>query len=131
MPFPNPATQFKPGNPGRPKGRSITDRLRALLEKGEIDGKPIEGGKQIADLITETILSQALKGDYRFVDMILQRLEGPAVASGESKTDADDVGSLRDHLERLKKTSGAPGAGGVLGRASGKRARVPKPRGAS
>lgn len=80
MPFPNPDTQFKPGNTagaaGRPRGKSVTARLHALLEKGEINGKPLKDGKQVADLLAEVILRQALKGDHRFVTTLLERVEG-------------------------------------------------------
>jgi len=62
---------FKPGqsgNPkGRPKGSGITDRLKKLLEK--------EDGK-IADALAQSIISAALRGDYRFVKEILDRVEG-------------------------------------------------------
>lgn len=82
MPFPNPDTQFKPGNrasPGRPKGRSVTDRLRELLDAAELGGKPLPDGKQVADLLAEVLIKNALKGDHRFVATVLDRAEGRAV----------------------------------------------------
>jgi hypothetical protein len=56
------------GNPkGRPKGRGVTDRLKELLN--EDDGK-------ISDALAKSIIKAALKGDYRFVREILDRVEG-------------------------------------------------------
>lgn len=56
------------GNPkGRPKGRSITDRLRQIVEQD--DGK-------VADALAKAATKAALKGDFRFWQEILNRLEG-------------------------------------------------------
>lgn len=57
------------GNPkGRPKGTSITDRLRKIVERD--DGK-------VADALAQAAAKAALKGDFRFWNAILDRLEGP------------------------------------------------------
>lgn len=78
--FPNRATQFPPGNcanpGGRPKGRTLTGRLRDLLEKGEINGKPIKDGKQVADLLAEVLLKEALQGDMRAIQYVFDRVDG-------------------------------------------------------
>jgi Family of unknown function (DUF5681) len=91
MPFPNTETQFKPGvsaNPGgRPKGRSITARLRDLLEKGEINGKPVRNGEHLADLVAEVIVTKALKGDHRFMQMLIDRVDGKLTQKIELGTD--------------------------------------------
>jgi Family of unknown function (DUF5681) len=80
MPFPNPGTQFQAGNNanpnGRPRGRSIEARLRELLERTEINGKPLPGGKQVADLVAEALLKGALKGEIRHLQELLNRIEG-------------------------------------------------------
>jgi len=79
MPFPNRETQFKPGqsgNPGgRPKGVSLTNLIRALLEKEELKGVSLEGRK-VADLLAATIVERAVAGDYRFVELVMNRMEG-------------------------------------------------------
>lgn len=131
MPFPNPATQFKPGNPGRPKGRSLTDRLKALLEQTEFNGKPLPGGKgkQIADMIADAIIMRAMQGDHRFVDLIMNRIEGPVVVQDQSE-DQGDVKTLRDHLASLKAGGGDQGPGELLGGPARKPPRVRRPRGA-
>ena len=65
------------GNPGgRPKGSSVTGRLRDLLEKTEIKGQAIKDGKQVAHLVAEGMLKGVLKGDPRFVNILQDRLEG-------------------------------------------------------
>jgi Family of unknown function (DUF5681) len=101
MPFPNKATQFKPGNcanpGGRPKGPSLTSRLRELLDKREIDGKPIKNNKQVADLVAEVIVEKALAGDYRFVDLMMNRIEGKVPDTVKLDTD-DTTSRVRDYL---------------------------------
>ena len=72
---------FMPGRSGNPIGRlpgskNVATRMRELLESNQINGKPIEDGKQVADLLAETILKASLKGNFRFVSMILDRTEG-------------------------------------------------------
>jgi hypothetical protein len=101
MPFPNPSTQFKPGNcanpGGRPKGRSLTGRLRDLLDKKEINGKPIEDGKQVADLVAEVIVQKAVAGDIRFVNLMMDRIEGKVPDTVKLDTD-DTTSRVRDYL---------------------------------
>jgi hypothetical protein len=90
------------GNPGgmRPGTRSVTARLRDLLDKGEVGGKPIKDGRQVADLLSEVILKEALKGDYRFVAMILDRTEGkvPDSLTVNSDNAPRGVASIREFL---------------------------------
>ncbi len=122
MPFPNPDTQFKPGNRanpgGRPRGRSITARLRDLLEKGEINGKPIKGGKQVADLVAETILKHALAGDLGFMRLLLERNDGrvPEATgdSDEATVAAIDAETARRVL-RAARDDGAQSEGVTVG----------------
>src|SRR5262245_53524533 len=89
MPFPNPDTQFKPGNNanpgGRPKGKSLTALLRHALERCEItttdaEGRtkriPIQDGKRLKDLIIETLVERALKGDFHCLKLLFDRHDG-------------------------------------------------------
>lgn len=68
--------QFRPGhtgNPaGRPKGRySITRRLRDMLEEA------VKGSdEKIGDRLTRTILVEALKGNWPFVQEVINRNDG-------------------------------------------------------
>ena len=66
--------QFKPGqsgNPGgRPKGRSVSARLRERLQT------EIKGNRQLADLVTDIIIARVLKGDHKFLETLLNRTEG-------------------------------------------------------
>lgn len=86
--FPNKATQFKPGQSGnlkgRPKGTSLTDKLRKILER--------EGasGKQISEALMEAGVKAALEGDFRFWREIIDRIDGPV---GSDKPD-DEPGGL-------------------------------------
>jgi Family of unknown function (DUF5681) len=101
MAFPSKEHQWKPGfcpNPGgRPKGRSITSRLRDLLDKSEIDGKPIKDGKQVADLVVDIIIRKAIDGDYRFVDLVMNRIEGKIPDTLKLDTD-DSTAKIREFL---------------------------------
>jgi hypothetical protein len=72
--------QFKPGqsgNPGgRPKDRSPTAVMREVLDRNEIDGKPIKGGRQVLDLMIEVAAKRALMGDYNFFREFMNRMDG-------------------------------------------------------
>lgn len=87
------------GNPaGRAPGSSVTARLRAIAEAVSLGGKPIPGGKTVADLVAETVVREALKGDVRFVHLFLDRTEGKVPDTppqGDGATQADLV---RDFL---------------------------------
>jgi hypothetical protein len=84
MPTPPPPenTRFKPGQSGnrrgRPKGTSVSDRLRKVLQAGKIGDTKLPRGKKVADLLTELILKKALKGDAKFLHILLDRSEGKA-----------------------------------------------------
>jgi hypothetical protein len=80
MPFPNPATQFKPGqsgNPGgRPKGSTLTRLLAEALEKDRLNDKEMKDAKKVAEVLVEAILQKAIEGDYRFVELVINRIDG-------------------------------------------------------
>lgn len=110
------------GNPsGGPKGRSLTARLRALLEKGEINGKPIPGGKQVADLVVEGLLKGAIKGDVRHQTEVWNRVEGKVpdrlvadVTNHDPERDRSDVAELLvalGHRRGMPEAQGYPRAG--------------------
>jgi hypothetical protein len=65
--------RWKPGqsgNPGgRPKGESITARLRAVLEKEH-------NGRVLMDLLAERLAKEALAGKFPFLKEVLDRLDG-------------------------------------------------------
>lgn len=62
---------FQPGqsgNPaGRPKGTSLTDKLREIIDKNE---------GEVADALVRAAVKAALKGDFRFWQEIINRVEG-------------------------------------------------------
>lgn len=71
-------TRFKKGNkggPGRPPGRTITARLRKIIEEDD-DGK-------VADALAKAATSAALRGDFRFWNKIAEMLEGTSVNTGQ------------------------------------------------
>lgn len=84
---------FKPGqsgNPnGRPKGLTLEERFRKVLEAATKDGAA--DGRQIADVLVEVIIKQALKGNSTAWKEALDRAYGKvpdrlAGAHGEDLT---------------------------------------------
>jgi hypothetical protein len=73
---------FKPGaewrgNPGgMPRKPLLTDAIRRILEKTEINGQPIKDSRQIADLVAETLVKAGLKGNTKAIEMLLDRMDG-------------------------------------------------------
>jgi hypothetical protein len=68
--------KFLPGASGNPNGRpksglSITSQVKQKLE--EISGEQKES---YLELITQRIIDRALEGDYRFVKLIWEHLDG-------------------------------------------------------
>jgi hypothetical protein len=91
--------QFKPGQSGNPGGRpkgsvSIEAELRRRLDNGE------EGEKIVKGLVTQA-LRRALEGDYKFFNMILERVDG-RVADRLAGHDGGPLFSDED-MERLHK----------------------------
>ena len=69
---------------GRPKGRSMQDALRKLLED-EVTGE------KLCDALVKSAIDRALKGDFRFWQEIINRIDGKvpnriADAEGSSLT---------------------------------------------
>jgi len=71
---PNLAPMWRPGqsgNPGgRPKGASLTNRLRKALDAN--DG-------QLAEVVVKVLLREAAKGKYQHLREVLDRVEGKVV----------------------------------------------------
>jgi Family of unknown function (DUF5681) len=92
--FPNRATMFQPGNRanprGRPRGRSLTSKLRDLLDRGEIDGKPVEDGSQIATLVADIVIAKAMKGDGRLMELLVTTING-RLAHARTSNDSTTV----------------------------------------
>jgi Family of unknown function (DUF5681) len=80
MPFPNRESQFKPGQSGNPggrrKGTSLTTLIGRLLEKDQYKNVKLEEGQKVADVLAFVIVDKALEGDYRFVEMVMNRIDG-------------------------------------------------------
>jgi hypothetical protein len=86
------------GNPnGRPKGRSLTARLRDLLDQYEINGKRVPNGKQVADLVVEGLVLGAAKGNSRNLQEVFNRVEGKVTERVEINASL----SIEAHLARL------------------------------
>ena len=69
---------------GRPKGRSMQDSLRSMLEDEMT-------GQQLCDALVKVAIDRALKGDFRFWQELLNRIDGKvpnriADADGSSLT---------------------------------------------
>ena len=59
------------GNPnGRPKGTSVTDHIRVILDQHQDDGR------LAVEALAEAGVKAAMAGDFRFWNAIVERLDG-------------------------------------------------------
>ena len=107
MPFPNPDTQFQPGQSGNPdgysRGRRITDRLIKIIED-----------KNLGDTIAVAWLGAAL-GDEKllkgrrpnaaFFSMLLERIEGKV----PQDKDEPEVDAATGVIQQIKDAIGKSG----------------------
>lgn len=98
-------TRFQPGQSGNPGGRpkgsvSLTTLLRrALAEKATP-----KAAKTAAEAIVAALLKAARDGDQRAIQYVFDRIDGPAgKQAAETAPAAEDINTLRSHLERLKR----------------------------
>ena len=95
-------TRFRPGqsgNPaGRPKRKTLGERIADLLDETDLYGKPIPGGRSVADLLAEAIVREALKGKFAFAKEVLDRTEGkvPDRVAGPEGGPTMDLSVLSD-----------------------------------
>jgi hypothetical protein len=73
MPFPNPATQFKPGQSGNPKGRP-PDHTAPILRRGL--NRTLSKDLRAGELMAVNLLRQALGGNLKALRIVLDRTEG-------------------------------------------------------
>lgn len=79
---------------GRPRGSvSLTALLRAAL--AETDGK---AKKVKARLVIDVLIAEALGGNLRAVEAILDRIDGPASRTVIDNGVMEDIETLREHL---------------------------------
>jgi len=94
----HPGVEFKPGESGNPNGRpvgsiSLTTTLKKLLDYEIEVVDPISNEKvkkPIYELINLQLLSKAIKGDTKAIDMVFDRIEGKAnqpITAGLNITD--------------------------------------------
>ena len=76
MPFPNPDSQFRPGQSGNPSGSSKRQRIAGaliqLIDEKNADRK-----------LALRWLNEALEGDFRFFHELLDRVDGPVMTRPE------------------------------------------------
>jgi hypothetical protein len=112
---PSPSTRFPPGNSanpgGRPKGKSLTTRLREILDANELEGVDLADGEKVADVLAQVIVRKALAGDFRFVELVFNRIDGkvPDKISIGSDGTSD---AIRDYLSGINGKAGAAEAAG-------------------
>lgn len=110
MPWQENLRPWKPGQSGNPSGyskqRRVTDEILRMLD----DGKGIDKA------LAQTMVKQALKGNARFMSMLLNRVEGPVrkeldvTSAGEQLQGAVIV--LEPNGRDEPSTADHPGAGG-------------------
>jgi hypothetical protein len=121
---PNPPTDhlspWKPGqsgNPaGRPKGRTVGAVLRDRLA-----ATPDDDERPLADRVTDVIVREALAGDIRFVELLLNRTEGKVpdrvLHSDDDATPPRITPANRSRPDDLggSAAGGSPGSGDAAG----------------
>lgn len=115
-PNPSPATRFRPGNPGgpgRPRGQSPATRLRRAFDReAPIKGKDPGHGITYLDVMVESVVKHACRGDFKFVALAFEMLEDDAVhvelAALRAMVDGDESESSGD-------AAGDPEASGDAG----------------
>lgn len=71
----SPATEFKPGKSGNPKGRpKAPPDLKELL--ANMLSKPVDQQRTAAEAILQAMYERALKGDTKAADLLLNRAYG-------------------------------------------------------
>lgn len=95
--MPSETTQFKKGQSGNPGGRKKGSSVTAILNRklDELDDKGVSRAEKIA----EVIVREAEGGDYRFVDMLLNRTEGKIPDKVLNLTPADAKEMSDEELE--------------------------------
>jgi hypothetical protein len=78
---------------GAPRGKRITTLIEEALE-GEL------GGRNVAEILAEQILKQALSGNYQFVREVLERVEGKVA----DRITGDSDGGLTVIFKRADET---------------------------
>ena len=102
MPFPNPDTQFRPGQSGNPNGRPTTKYLTKMLH----EALEADDGKQAAAVI-RALVRGARKGSIAHIREVLDRVEGKVaiVLREEESRDTEDI---PDEDERFVGERGRP-----------------------
>ena len=95
------------GNPrGRPKGRTISTLLREILGQTRFIGLPTPGNRTLAELVVETMVYRAVRGDFAFTKMILDRADGRV-------KDAEPISSpVEQALDEIDREDAADGRTG-------------------
>lgn len=101
------------GNPnGRPKGKSLTRLIRKALKARTLDGKPIEGNRNVAQLLADVFVAEALDGKFPFAKEVIDRIDGKVADKHEhTATVKVDVRLMSD--EQLRAIVEAEGGGGT------------------
>ena len=95
---------FKPGQSGNPGGRPKGTSVSAILNRKLAE--EADDGRTNAEKVATVILSLALEGDPRFVEMLLQRTEGKVVERVINLTPDDVKRMPTEELEALVSGSG-------------------------
>jgi hypothetical protein len=94
VPFPNPATQFKKGNPGGP-GRPKTGVLSKILNEILADADDAD-----ARAIVRALVDEAKHGSIAHIKEIFDRVEGkPTESKGDEGHGAKVAEILDDDIE--------------------------------
>jgi hypothetical protein len=115
--------RWKPGQSGNPrgrlKGRTLTDKILDLIASGRVDNVKLPEGQDVGDALARVAVVQALKGDFRFWNAILDRTEGKVPDRIElddaRRLPDDELVARADAVLALRRGAGDPGGNGAAG----------------
>jgi hypothetical protein len=76
--------------------------MRELLERGE-DGRDAKIGKRMIDRLAAVIVEKAVAGDFRFVELLVERIDGRITDrdEGDTRANAEEaMATLKEILDR-------------------------------
>jgi hypothetical protein len=134
---PSPSTRWKPGKSANPGGvpkdpdrdpdrdRTVAVALDELLHSRRIGKVEVPGGRLVLDLVCEKLLTEALKGNIRAMELLFDRAYGKVPTPIGEDPAAVAAASRRGYTVLMPTAEGANDAEADPGRQAGDEATGP------